>query len=321
MLYLSEPDLRRIGTDWNATIDAIESGVRALAAGDFAQPIKPYLRFRDKTNRIIAMPAFVGGKTDRAGIKWIASFPRNIDRGIPRAHSVMVINDASTGQPVAVVNGALLSVIRTASVSGLFLKKWLPLHERRALRVGITGWGPIGRNHLAMCQSLLGDRIAETRLFDLRPIDPKAVTPFGANVRVVDNWRDAYDDADVFITCTASDHPYIDRAPKAGSLQLNVSLRDYKPIVLDWVRGAVVVDDWEEVCRERTDIEIMHLERGLNREDTKSIVDVVTGDFLATLPRETPVMFNPMGMAVFDIVTASHFIERAEALGVGTNLD
>ena len=96
MLYICERDILAIGIDWDETVSVIEHAVRCLERGDYAQPIKPYLRYRDLTNRIIAMPAFVGGDVNAAGLKWIASFPRNIDRQIPRAHSVVVLNDADT---------------------------------------------------------------------------------------------------------------------------------------------------------------------------------------------------------------------------------
>jgi ornithine cyclodeaminase len=321
MLYLNEKDVRRVGVDWNLTVGAIEDAVRALAQEDYAQPVKPYLRYRDRTNRIIAMPAFLGGAVDRAGIKWIASFPRNIDRGTPRAHSVTILNDAATGAPLAVLNGALFSVIRTASVSGLMTRSWLARRPASPLKVGVTGWGPIARDHVAMMRGLFGDRVREFRVFDVRPVDPDSIREAGPDVRSVGSWREAYEDADVFITCTASDHAYVDLPPKPGSLQLNVSLRDYKPCFLDWVRESIVVDDWQEVCRERTDVEMMHLERGLRKEDTHDLVDVVCRDFLARLPLDVPVMFNPMGMAIFDVATAAHFVARAEALGVGTTLN
>ena len=68
MLYLNEKDLLKIGFHWNETIDNIEQAVHCLDKKDFVQPIKPYLRYRDLTNRIIALIAFVGGKINLAGI-------------------------------------------------------------------------------------------------------------------------------------------------------------------------------------------------------------------------------------------------------------
>ena len=320
MLYLGERDLLALGKPWEQTIDAVEAAVRCLAAGDYAQPVKPYLRYRAPENRIIAMPGFLGGGFEVAGIKWIASFPRNLERGLPRAHSVVILNDAATGEPVAIVNSALLSVLRTASVSGLMLRHFDRARPLHGARVGIIGWGPIGRHHLELCEDVLGERVAEYRLFDLRGVDCSGLDDaLRRRVRVVGSWQEAYDAADVFITCTVSSAPYVNLPPKPGSLQLNVSLRDYTSSVYEHVRGGIVVDDWTEVCREGTDVETFHLRCGLEERDVRTLVDVIQG-WVATLETELPVMFNPMGMAVFDLAVASDTVERARAAGCGSEL-
>jgi ornithine cyclodeaminase len=318
LLYLGEQDLLGLGKPWANTIDAVEAAVRCLDAGDYAQPIKPFLRYRAPENRIIAMPGFLGGGFEVAGIKWVASFPGNPGRGLPRAHSVVILNDPGTGAPVAIINTALLSVIRTASVSGLFLRHFDRARRLERARVGIIGWGPIGRHHLEMCEQQFGARIAEYRLFDLRGVDRSGLSgALGDRVRVVSSWQDAYRDADVFITCTVAAAPYVDLEPKAGSLQLNVSLRDYTASVYEHVRGGIVVDDWSEVCREATDIETFHLQCGLEEGDVRTLVDVVVHGYLAELRPELTVMFNPMGMAVFDLAVASYYVEKARAAGAG----
>jgi ornithine cyclodeaminase len=318
VLYLGEQDLVQLGWSWEETIDRVGDAVVCLHHGDFAQPVKPYLRYRQPENRIIAMPAFLGGGFDVAGIKWIASFPGNAERGLPRAHSVVILNDAHTGVPKAIINTPLLSVIRTASVSGLVLEHFVRARGLADATVGIIGWGPIGRRHLEMCERVFGSRIAEYRLFDIRGVDVSALeSTLRGKVRVVDCWQEAYRDADVFITCTVATAPYVDLKPKAGSLQLNVSLRDYTTGVYEHVKGAIVVDDWSEVCRERTDVEMFHLRCGLEESDVKTLADVVVGGFLAELEKGMPVMFNPMGMAVFDLAVASYCLGKAQASATG----
>ena len=76
MLYLNEKHLRNIGLNWNDTTEVIANAVSALSGNDYAQPIKPYLRFGNPANRIIAMPAYVGADVKKAGIKWIAGLDR-----------------------------------------------------------------------------------------------------------------------------------------------------------------------------------------------------------------------------------------------------
>jgi len=122
------------------------------------------------------------------------------------------------------------------------------------------------------------------------------------------------------MTCTVADKPYIHGAPKAASLHLNVSLRDYKTDVYPHFENAIFVDDWEEVCRENTDIENMHLENGLQKEDTYDIIDMIREETLTQLPEEQAIIFNPMGMGIFDIAIGTYFYEKAKTEDVGTAL-
>lgn len=313
MLLLGENDILTAGIDWEKSIQIIEDTVRCLAARDFSQPVKPYLRYRNVNNRIIAMPAFVGGNVNRAGIKWIASFPDNVTKGLARAHSVLILNDADTGQPLATICTPLLSIIRTVAVSGMMIKQFASNRSLHEVNVGIIGFGPIGQYHLKMCASLLGSKINKVFLYDVRPIDPALLQGY-ASVEVVRRWEDAYLDADLVITCTVADAPYIDKHPKRSSLHLNVSLRDYKTCVYDWFKNSIIVDDWQEVCREKTDIEMMHLEKGLRENCTKSIIDVVQHNCLEQYDEQLPIMFNPMGMAVFDIAIGDYYYRSIKEL-------
>jgi ornithine cyclodeaminase len=171
-----------------------------------------------------------------------------------------------------------------------------------------------------MLHELLGDAIAEIVLYDVRGIDPETIDEaFREKTFVAGSWREAYAAATVFVTCTSSLEPYIDLPPAPGSLHLNVSLRDYRAECCDYFRGGIIVDDWTEVCREKTDIEMMHLHRNLNREDTRSIADVVERGVLGVGP-EVPVFFNPMGMAVFDIAIATYYCRLASRQHIGVML-
>lgn len=322
MRYLNEKNIREVGVDWSDNIDIIEEAVRCLDKGDFAQPVKPYLRYRDFKNRIIAMPAFVGGKFNVAGIKWIASFPDNIKNGIPRAHSVVILNNADSGEPTAVINTAFLSIIRTASVSGLIMRYYDYARNLKKFNLGIVGWGPIGKNHFNLFTELYGDRIEKIFLYDIVSINKEEIDFNGKEkIIVTKNWEDAYRDADVFITCTVSKDRYINMKPKEGSLQLNVSLRDYNVDIFDYVKGNIIVDDWDEVCRENTDIEFFHKERGLNKESVKTINDVVCRNYFESLGKDQCAMFNPMGMGVFDMAIGNYYLEKSKGKRVGIILD
>lgn len=319
MLYLNTTDIKQLPLQWDEVVHYIERAIKTLASGDFAQPVKPYLRYGDTKNRIIAMPAYVGGDISFSGIKWIASFPDNIHEGIPRAHAVTVLNEAGTGIPCCIINSPLTSGIRTAGVSAFVLSKYLTHKKEGALKVGITGFGPIGQLHLQMLLASYGERITEVKIFDLKPIDEALIETWPAQVQQVPSWEEAYTDADIFITCTVSGGRYINLPPKKGSLHLNVSLRDYEPGFMDNV-DMMLVDDWEEICRENTDIERMHIEKNLQQEDTLSIVQLLDDAVWSNLKDDAVVMFNPMGMAVFDMAVAACYFRRAVLEKNGTSL-
>lgn len=320
MLYLNDQDLRAVGLNWAALAESTEAAVHLIHSGDYVQPVKPYLRYKNLRNRIIAMPAYAGGNVNTAGIKWISSFPDNISSGLPRAHSIIILNDQGTGQPSAILNSPLPSIVRTASVSGVMIRHVLQIRSMERIQLGIIGWGPIGQYHCQMAMSLYGDRIERIRIYDIRGADLSG-TPslYIERMEVAETWADVYLHSNILITCTVSDHRYIDIPPAKGSLLLNVSLRDYQPEALASLK-AVIVDDWEEVCRENTDIEQLHLEQGLTRAGTQTLADVVCRRSLSTFAADDPILFCPMGMAVFDIAVAVHYVKKAREMGVGTEL-
>ncbi|MCZ8521323.1 MULTISPECIES: 2,3-diaminopropionate biosynthesis protein SbnB [Paenibacillus] len=321
MIYLHDRHILEIGIDWPMLTGLMEETVRIKAEGDCVHPLKPYLRFRDRANRIIAMPAFVGGSVDMAGIKWIASFPNNRRLGLPRAHNTMILNDPATGEPAAFIHSGLLSAIRTAAVSGLMMEAFLAGRPSAKLRRGIVGCGPVGRMHLDMCTALFGDKLERIALYDLLPIDMDTVPEAArAKIEIADDWRQVYRNSDIFITCTVSAERYIDEPPRKGALLLNVSLRDYKPESVAKV-PVVVVDDWQEVCRENTDIERLHLQYGLLPSAVLTLEDVICHDKLDACNGEEAVFFNPMGLAVFDISAAKFYLQEALRLGKGIRLE
>jgi ornithine cyclodeaminase len=323
MLYLNEADLLELGTDWGQLTDTITDALASMAAGHYVQPLKPYLRFKDPANRIIAMPAYIGGSFDTAGIKWIASFPANPSIGIPRAHSVVVLNNAATGQPIALINSPLLSILRTAAVSAVMLRRWLELpnqqHER-PLNVALIGCGPIGQWHTRMLKTVLGSRLGKLRTYDLSPERARQAAEMGGQAgSIAANWEEAYFQSDIIVTCTVSGSRYIFSPPPPGSLLLHVSLRDYRPSALASI-DTVVVDDWDEICRENTDIEQMHQVVGWQKDRTVTLFEAVFGDKLLAMPKDGRLLFSPMGMAIFDIAVAAYTLKLARDRGIGIEL-
>ncbi|MFI2856430.1 2,3-diaminopropionate biosynthesis protein SbnB [Paenibacillus sp. JSM ZJ436] len=320
MLYLNDKDIAAMGTDWHALRDTARHALMMDAAGDSAHPIKPYLRFQNPQNRIIAMPAYVGGDIGLSGMKWIASFPGNVEKGLPRAHNTVILNHIDTGEPLAFFHSARLSGLRTAAVSSLMVQAYMDARQPVSVCLGILGWGPIGRLHLEMCAAMLGEQLEQVYIYDPRGIDP-ITTPevLRSKTVITENWQEVYRLADIMATCTVASSRYIDEKPREGMLLLGVSLRDYLPESVAHLKG-IVVDDWDEVCRENTDIEQLHQKYGLHKEAVHTLADVVCGQRLRSMDRLEPIFFNPMGLAIFDIAAAGYYWRKAVEHGIGVKL-
>ena len=111
------------------------------------------------------------GAQDLAGVKWVTAFPGNRAMGLPAIHALVLLSDATTGVPSAIVDGGPITAQRTAAVSGVALREWWP-HNRRngPARIALVGAGVQGESHVevlasvapAGCTLMIVDRHAES---------------------------------------------------------------------------------------------------------------------------------------------------------------
>ncbi len=315
MKYISDKDAEQIlSGQYGKLINLLERVLEIRSVGNFHQPIKPYLRFPEESNRIIAMPAYVGDNVNTCGIKWIASFPKNFEKyGIRRANSVTILNHTHTGEPYCIINSTLQSIYRTAAVSGIMIKKYLELVQKNKINIGIVGYGPIGKAHEDMIYEEFVQYLNCIYITDIKGID----TEVKDKTVVCESEEDFYENVDIFITCTTAPNPYIYLKAKHGSLILNVSLRDF--IIKDFEKSdyTVVVDDWEEVAREKTNIETMYKDQLIEKKDTIEIFEFIN---MVEIDKRKTIFFNPMGLAIFDVSVASFMYVEAEKRQIGVEL-
>ncbi len=109
------------------------------------------------------MPAYLADE-DVAAIKWVGGYPANKERGLPYISGLIVVNDADTGFPVAIMDAAEITAARTAAASGVCIRRFAPDGWRRA---AIIGCGEQGRYHSRVVTALNPDSVIAA--FDVHP--------------------------------------------------------------------------------------------------------------------------------------------------------
>jgi ornithine cyclodeaminase/alanine dehydrogenase-like protein (mu-crystallin family) len=209
--YLSAADVMAAMPPLPERLDLAERTMTALVR-DAQLPPKIAVHPRPDGSFVHAMPAHLRGPApdgadDLVGMKWVAGFGTNNALGLPAINAVVIINDARTGLPVAVLDGGPITAQRTAAVSGVAIRRFAPRVEGRPLRAALIGAGVQGHSHLPVLGHLLpGVAVA---LFDRHPgrtdaLAEAARTTDGiASATPAGTAREAIEGADVVVTAAS----------------------------------------------------------------------------------------------------------------------
>lgn len=186
--YLDRETVRALLPDPLEQVDRLAEVYTAMAGGRVENP--PKIGVHPRPSAFLhAMPAHLGD-SDVTAVKWVGAFPGNPGRGLPSISGLIVLNDSGTGLPVAVMDAAEITAVRTAAASGVSIRH---LAHRGWSRVAILGYGEQGRTHAAMLRALRPD--ASIRVYP----GPRRTGPL-PGVEVAADARTAVEDADVVIT-------------------------------------------------------------------------------------------------------------------------
>jgi N-[(2S)-2-amino-2-carboxyethyl]-L-glutamate dehydrogenase len=329
-LYLSQEDVIAAGgLDMAGTMQAVEAAFRLHGQGQTILPPKPVLRWggpetEETTGRIMAMPAYLGGDLRIPGIKWIPSAPQNPAKyHLPRANAIIVLNDPDTLMPLAIMDGTIISAMRTGAATGV-AAKYLARPEAR--RIGLVGAGVQGRTQLMALKVAL-PKAEVVWVFDLDAAKTESFArqmsqELNLDVRAVPSAEIACKGADVFVTATMSTFAYVKAdwyAP--GALHSEISFWDTPPEVLGHL-DRIVADDYYQVEHHGVDVCYRAVRDGfITRDRVTDLGDIVAGKVPGRQAETEKILFNPIGMGINDVAEAYRVYRQASAQGIGKRLN
>jgi 2,3-diaminopropionate biosynthesis protein SbnB len=299
-------------------IGIVRDAYLAHADGRSVNPDSYFLRFPEKPDcRIIALPAYLGDGFDVAGLKWIASYPANVQRGFPRASAVLVLNSYDTGYPFAILESSIISAARTAASAAL-AAYWLSGQSRQTQSLGIVGTGFIARYVYEFLIDT-GWAIEEVRLYDVSRLESEKFRNTACRldrhrtVTVVPDVAQLVRACDLIVFTTVASAPHIVDAAlfEHNPVVLHISLRDLAPEIL--LKSQNVVDDVEHVMKANTSPHLAEQQTGNRSFVTGTLADIMRGR--GSVNRSRPIIFSPFGMGILDLAVGKWVYEQAVAAG------
>ncbi len=304
-------------------IDLARRTMIGLAQGSELPP-KLGVRPRAASSHTGAMPALFrgsdpSGRDDLLGMKWVTVFPANRERGLDVISALVVLNDATTGEPLAVLDGRPITAHRTAAVSGVALSEWLS--QGADIRVALVGAGVQGYAHVEVLAHVApgskltiadrhpdrADQLAETA---------RATTSFGDVGSTVDV-EAACAQADVVLTMVSfgSRHQSVpSQAFGAAQLVVGVDYDMCVPASVARASSLFLTDDANQFAATR---------RGdtfANYPDPDATIGEVLLRRGPVRRPDGPVYVNHLGVGLADVVFADAIVRRADENGRGMAL-
>ncbi|HEY75433.1 MAG TPA: hypothetical protein G4O00_04525 [Thermoflexia bacterium] len=320
---LSREDVRR-ALPMREAVEAMKRAFAQLSQGQAQVPLRVALPVERHNGVTLFMPGYLAAD-DRMAVKIVSVFNDNPARGLPLIHALVVVVDAGTGAPTAVMDGTYLTALRTGAASGAATD----LLAREDARVAaVFGAGAQGRTQL---EAVCAVRPIETAwVYD---VDPGRAATYagemadrlGIPIRVASTPAEAVRAADVICTATTSTAPVFNDADVRPGTHIN-AIGAYTPQMQEVpaetvVRAKVVIDHREASLAEAGDL-IIPLQQGLITEDHiwAELGEIVAGVKPGRTDPEEITLFKSVGVAVQDVAAAAAVLEAAERLGLGVEV-
>lgn len=284
---------------------AVRLAYQIHAKGDSCLPHSSFVRFpNNEKDRIIALPAYVGGEIETAGIKWIASFPGNLALGMERASATLILNSTQTGHTKAIMESSIISAKRTAASAAIGAEQLKGYQKLTTL--GLIGTGLINfeivRFLLNTCPEIetvlvcdLSRERAEQFKRKCQELSDRLSIEIVAESSTVLKKSSVIS----FATTATKPHIYDLSQCQPHAVILHISLRDLSPEII--LAADNIVDDIDHASRAQTSVHLAELASG-NRDFIRTTIgDILNGNAPARSNDNQLSIYSPFGLGVLDL--------------------
>ena len=318
-LILSADDLNGLVTLPEA-IGAVRAAHAELAAGQASQPAPVALGSAVSSSVMLPMVAS-SGRLNLSVVKALTDAPDNRGRGLPTQRSVIVVLDSTTGECLAIIDGAVVTRARTAAASAVATGA---LANPDATTLGLVGAGRLAIEHVAAIRTVRP--ISQIRVWS-RSVDTLAAfrAAVGADIAisVESSPADVVASSDIVCTLTPSQTPIVSGAWFHPGLHLNAvgapPRADHREIDAAGMGAATVFVDSTATQLAKSGDALLSIADGTTTESDfqRELGSVLLGQDPGRTHRDEITLFNSVGLALQDLAYAALCLQKADKLGLG----
>lgn len=328
MLVISGEEIRTLYPMKDA-IDATKRAFRLFSEGKTHVPLRTNLPVKENNGQVLFMPAFVGDEKPAVGIKIVSVFVDNPAKGLPAVPSTVLLVDAENGFVKALMNGTVLTQIRTGAASGAATD----LLARHDSKVGAL-FGAGGQAEFQLEAMITARTLEEVRVFDPRIENCRAFIdrikdrePF-SRVRLVaaETSDEAVRGADIITAATTARRPVFSADSVKPGAHINgvgsytPEMQELDPRLLN-LAGKIYMDSIDAVLAESADLINPLKEKTFSRDSiTGELGELAAGTKPGRASSEEITLFKTVGIAVQDVVAAEEIFRRAEIHKAGKTI-
>lgn len=328
MLLLNKEDIKKV-FDMKDAIDAAKESLSIFSQGKSVVPLRTNIDIPKYEGQSLFMPAYVES-LDSAGIKIVSVFPKNIEKGLPSVPAKMILLDGKTGDVICIMDGTYLTQLRTGATSGAAADM---LSRKDSKNGALFGTGGQAASQLEAMLTVRNLNIV--KVFDIDKERAEAfaermsgeLSRFSTKIVAAESSDDAVNDADIITTVTTSKKAVFNgRLVKKGA-HIN-GVGSYTPVMEELdeyiVQNAdkIYMDSKSAVLSESGDF-IIPIQKGLIDESkiNGELGEVICGKIQGRISEDEITIYETVGIAVMDVVTAYKIYEKAAKAKIGTNVD
>ena len=321
MLVINQKDILEAVTP-EQVMDQVEEAMRFYEDQEFLMPVRSHLDYQGNT--MLLMPCLT---QKLYGTKLVTLCPGNPDKGLPVLDAQVFITDGQTGEALALINGRVLTALRTAAVGGVGIRH---LSAPDITRLGVVGAGVQGLH-----QAWFAGKARSLKSIMYLDIDPQKVAPMaaelaeklpGVEVLAAGSAEELLEHSQAVITCTTAESPVLPDDPKLLKGKHFVGIGSYKPNMREYPEALFrllneMYVDTDHAIEETGDL-IDPLAAGWMRKDQVKTMGnlLLTGSDPGGLKGKTT-LFKSVGMALFDLSVGGLIMEQASQKGLGQDVE